>query len=309
MQAQHAQFRKGVTFLAAAIAAFASIPIFLKHFTGFLDAWTVNGIRYGVATCVWLPVVLRHVRSERADAGGNVWAAALVPALVNVVMQIGWAFAPYHNDAVLIGFVIRCSFLFSILFGFCLLPQERGAMRSPLFWTGSVGIVLGLLVMYGEGLRAGGTSPLGLFIILGTAALWGLYGVLVRRRMKAFGARLSFGVISVYTAAVLCGLMFAFGDWRAAARVALADWGLLTVSAVVGIAVSHVIFYRAVHTLGPVVTEGGLCVLPFATALGAYVFLGERLTPPQWLGGVVIAGSCLVLVLSKRMEAPAAGSA
>jgi len=31
--------------LGLSVLCFSSVPLFLKHFTGFLDAWTVNGIR------------------------------------------------------------------------------------------------------------------------------------------------------------------------------------------------------------------------------------------------------------------------
>jgi len=294
---------RGVGFLLAAICCFASIPVFLKHFTGLLDAWTVNGIRYAVATCFWLPVVLRTHR--RTEPGANVWRDALVPAAVNTVMQIGWAMAPYHNDAVVIGFVIRCSFLFSVLFGCLLLPAERGVVRHRLFWVGAIGIAAGLITMYVGGLETGRTTLFGIGIIVGTAALWGLYGVLVRQRMARYGARLSFGVISLYTAVVLGVLTFAVGDWRAAGTVTPGDWGLLVVSALSGIAFSHVLLYRAIHVLGPVATEGGLAVLPFATALAAVLFLHEKLAVLQWFGGILLAGSCACLILT-RYRKPAA---
>ena len=294
---------RGIGFLLAAICFFATTPVLLKYFTGFLDSWTVNGVRYAVATCFWLPVVLRTHR--QTEPGASVWRDALVPAAVNIVMQIGWALAPYHNDAVVIGFVIRCSFLFTTLFGCLLLPAERGVLRHRLFWVGAIGIAAGLLTMYVGGLKTGQTTLFGIGIIVATAALWGLYGVLVRQRMACYGARLSFGVISLYTAVALGVLAFAVGDWRAAAKVTPGDWGLLVVSALSGIAFSHVLLYRAIHVLGPVATEGGLAVLPFATALTAFLFLHEKLAALQWFGGILLAVSCVCLISTRYGKSPA----
>ncbi|MBT3374855.1 MAG: DMT family transporter [Lentisphaerae bacterium] len=306
MRENHTDSR-GIGFLLAAIFCFASVPVFLRHFTGFLDSWTVNGVRYALATCFWLPVVLRT--QGKTEAGANVWRDALVPAAINIVMQIGWAMAPYHNTAVVIGFVIRCSFLFSTLFACLLLPVERGVLRHRLFWVGAAGIIGGLTLMYLGSLTAGGTTLLGISILVGTAALWGLYGVLVRQRMARYGAALSFGVVSLYTAVALGGLAFAVGDWRAAAEVSCRDWGLLVVSALFGIAFSHVLLYRAIHILGPVATEGGLAVLPFATALAAVLFLHEKLAALQWLGGVLLVVSCACLISTRYRKSPARNNA
>lgn len=283
--------------MLAAVFCFASVPVFLKYFTSFLDAWTVNGIRYGVAALFWLPFILlehKDVPDKR-----NVWLDAAAPALVNTLGQIGWALAPYYNDACLIGFVIRSSFLFTIIFGFAFLPQERTIGRRPLFWIGTVGIIIGLISMYGGGLRHGGTSLLGTLILIGTAVCWGLYGVFVRRNMADYDVRLSFGVISLYTAVLLWITMFVFGDWTKLAQLMPGNWMLLVLSALIGIALSHVFLYRSIHALGPVITEGGLSIQPFLTALGAGIILGERLVLLQWLGGLILVTACLCLVSAK----------
>ncbi len=289
--------RNGILFLTAAVLCFSSVPVMLKYFTAYLDAWTVNGIRYAVAMLFWLPFVIRR---QRAGTGcGGVWRAAILPAAVNTVAQIGWALAPYHNDAAFIGFVCRSSFLFSTVFGFWLLPGERAVARRPLFWVGACGIGVGLLVMYGDGLQRQSTSPLGMAILLVTALCWGLYGVFVRRNLGRYDARLSFGVISLYTTAALWVAMFLFGDWRELGQVRSPLWVLLVVSAMLGITFSHVLLYRAIHALGPVVSEGGLAFAPFVTASVAALVLGEGLGAFGWMGGLILAASCVCLVSSK----------
>lgn len=279
---------------------FASVPIFLKHFTGFLDAWTVNGIRYGVAALCWLPFVLRNYKS--VPDGRNVWRDAIAPSAANTLGQIGWALTPYYNSAGVIGFVIRSSFLFTTAFGFALLPQERDLLRRPLFWIGVIGIIGGLVAMYGGSLRHGGTSSVGMLILLATAVCWGLYSVFVRRNMAGYDVRLSFGIISSYTSLTLWLAMFIFGDWMKLGGLIPENWLLLVLSALIGIALSHVFLYRAIHALGPVITQGGQSIQPFLTALGASIILGERLVPLQWFGGLLIAVACLCLVYAKCLR-------
>jgi len=286
----------------AAVFCYASVPLFLKYFTGFLDAWTVNGIRYSVAALFWLPFILHN--HGRAPEGRNVWRDAVPPAVANTIGQVSWALAPYHNDAVFIGFVIRSSFLFAMIFGFAFLPDERTIARRPSFWVGAVGILAGLIAMYCGGLRHGGTSPLGMMILVATSVCWGLYAVSVRRYMAGYSARLSFGVISLYTSASLLVLMFLFGNWRRSFELVPVHWLLLVVSAFIGIAFSHVLLYRSIHALGAVVTQGGVSIQPFLTALGASLILGERLAFIQWLGGLILAASCFCLLFAKGLGRP-----
>jgi drug/metabolite transporter (DMT)-like permease len=71
--------------LLVSILSWSSIPLFLKYFTASLDAWTVNGIRSGIAALLLLPAL----RTIPAAVNRRVfWRRALVPALVNSVGQV-----------------------------------------------------------------------------------------------------------------------------------------------------------------------------------------------------------------------------
>lgn len=284
--------------MVASVFCYASVPVFLRHFVDLLDAWTVNGIRYSVGALIWLPFVVVLLR--KVDGGRRVWRDALAPTAVNLCGQIGWAFCPYHNSPSVIAFVIRISFLFAILFGFLILPEERLLAKRPLFWWGVGGCVAGLVVMYLEGfLGAGGTTPLGLAIIVVTAIFWGAYAVSIQRWLSAYPARLSFGVISLYTAAVLVALMFSVGEYRQLAALSAKNWALLALSAMLGIAFAHVLSYRAIHRLGPIVTSGGSLCAPFVTFLCAWVVLEDQMTLLQWCGGGILIVGGLFLVWAK----------
>lgn len=291
--------RNGLPPLFLALFFFASVPLFLRYFTRYpvLDAWTINGIRYSVGMLIWLPFVLLY--HKNIPAGRNIWKDALVPALVNTLGQMGWALAAYYNEAGQTAFVIRSSFLFTTLFGVMLLPAERRVARHPLFWLGAGGIVTGVICMSANAMGTGKSSLLGTAILVFTACFWGLYSVFVRRNMRDYDVRLSFGVISLYTTLALWVAMFLFGDVHALGRLSPRLWGLLIVSALLGIAFSHILLYRAIHSLGPLITQGSTAVQPFLTAVGAAIVLGEILSPMQWFGGTLLVLSCLCMITTR----------
>ncbi len=289
---------RAVAVLFGAVVFWSSVPLFLKHFTGTLDAWTVNGVRYGVAAVLLLPACIA-ARGRRGVSGRPIWRDALVPAAVNTLGQVGWALAPYHIDASFMGFGIRSAFFFTLLGSLWLLPEERGLVRAPTFWAGTAVCVAGLGLLFAGSLR-GRVSPLGSAILLGTAMVWGFYSVNVRRFMRGYAAHHSFGVICCYTAVALAVLALLFGrtsDLRAATPGTLA---LLVLSAICGIASAHVAMYYSLERLGPLLVAGGEFVTPFLTFAGAALLFGERLSPGQWLGGCAVVAGSVVLLRTRR---------
>jgi drug/metabolite transporter (DMT)-like permease len=290
-----------VASLAAAMVSFGVIPIFLSYFAQFLDAWTVNGVRYSVGALFWLPFLLFLEREagpgQSLGAGRNVWRDAAVPSLVNIVGQACFGLSVYYVKPSTIGFALRLSFLFTIFFGFWVLAEERRLARSRLFWLGTAASLAGVAAMFAENLEAGDARSLeGMAILVVTTLSWGGYSVSVRRWMAPYSARQSFGVISIYTSLALVGLMFLWGEPGRLAGIGPGLWLTIMISALIGIAFGHVLYYQGIHRLGPVVSSGIMLVTPFVTHLTAAVVLDERLTELEWLGGllVVVGGGVLV---------------
>ncbi len=147
----------------------------------------------------------------------------------------------------------------------------------------------------------------GFAILFATALAWGGYSVSVRHYMARYPARQSFGVISLYTSAALVLLMFLLGDLRPLASLGEGLWLNLMASALIGIAFGHVLYYRGIHRLGPVVASGILLVTPFVTYLFAVIFLDERLSAVQWAGGsLVVVGGGLLVAARAQLEGDAA---
>lgn len=297
--------RHGTIAFILVILTWASMPLFLKHFTQFLDGWTVNGLRYGIAVLIWLPYLIVHIRSHALTPG--IYKDAWIPAGCHIFGQVCWGLSPYHNDASIMHFIGRSTFLFMILFGFLLLHEERKLFVRPVFWLGVAGTIGGVLCMYAGGSEQGSTSLLGVLLLLGAGAGWAAYGVTVKKYMGRHSARLSFAVISMYTAPVLIAIMFLMGDWRLIGDLSVPTWGWMVLSAITGIAMAHVLLYVVLKQYGPIVSDGVFQLIPFITVLGAYVLFGERMTPLQWVGGLILIGAAYALLLAKREAATQPG--
>lgn len=294
-----------VACLVAATFGFGIIPIFLKHFAEFLDPWTVNGVRYSIGALFWLPFLLFLDRkgggAAAAATGRSVWRDAIVPSIVNVVGQAAFGVSPYFIPASTMGFVLRLSFLFTIVFGFAVIVEERLLAGKRAFWFGTAFSLGGVVAMFVEEAQGGVSSIAGLVILVVTSIAWGAYSVTVRHWLAGYSARQSFSVISLYTSVALVLLMLLFGRVGDLAGIDRWLWGNLMLSALIGIAFGHVLYFRGIHELGPVVASGITLITPFVTYLAAAFLLGERLSSIEWLGGtlVVVGGGLLVLARSQ----------
>ena len=292
--------------VAAAIGAmllalffWAVVPLMLVHFTRWMDPWTANGTRYFFAASFWLPFVVRTLRGLAPQERGAVWRAALVPAAAHCAAQVFFGLAPYHNSATMLNFGCRLSIPFATVFGFWLLPGERPLMKSALFWAGLACALGGFGLMFENGFGTNSTSATGMLLLAGFAATWGLYAVFVRRNLSVYPAHLAYGVVSLLTGAPLVALMFRFGDWRALQGLAAGQRFWLILSALLGLTLGHLFYYRAIRTLGPIASEGSLLLIPFQTAVLAHVWLGDRLSPMQWAAGVGLVLGCTLLLRAR----------
>ncbi len=282
------------------VLSWASMPLFMKYFTGFMDGWTMNGLRYSTVLIIWSPYLLLKWRQKQFTPG--IFRDARYPALAHLFGQVCWGLAPYFNDANMMHFIGRSTFLFMILFSFLILHEERRLIGRPVFWIGVFATISGVVLMYIGGARVGSTSPLGVLLLLGAGAGWAAYGVAIKKCMGAHSSRLSFGVIGLYTLPGIWLLMFVFGDWRVMADFDLPLWGWIALSGILGIALAHVLLYVVIKRYGPIVSDGVFQLIPFVTVVGAYLLFGETMTWLQWLGGFVLIGAISALLKAKRQS-------
>lgn len=287
--------------LAGATLSWGATPVFLKALTSDVpDGFTANAVRYPLACLFYLPLL---VQGLRRGAGRGFWVAALLPSAVNLVGQTLWGVAAYHVSAGMISFLLRLSAIWGILGAFWLFPDERQLAHSKRFWTGTALALAGFVTMsWAQAIQLAGTGTTGLVIMFFCAMCYGAYGVTVRYVMGTRNPLFVFAVVGGYTSIGLL-VMAPIGRPESLLGLSLWPWVLLVVSAVVGIALAHGMYYAAVQRIGAAVSTLMLSVTPFVTILGSSLFLGERFSPAQWIGGCILIGGA-TLAMSAQQHLP-----
>ena len=115
----------------------------------------------------------------------------------------------------------------------------------------------------------------GIVIILLCGFFFGLYAVSVRYFLGGINSMVSFGVVCQFVSIGTFVAMLCFGEYSQLREISGQNWGLLVISAILGIALGHHFLYSAVTRLGAAVTSGAQTLAPFLTILLAATFLGE----------------------------------
>lgn len=285
--------------LLVAIIAWSTVPLFLKYFTRYIDAWTANGLRYPFAALILAPGLVGFY--FKGELTSRVLRMAILPASVNLCGQVLFAWAPYFVDPGLLSFTVRLSAVWSVLGSFILFADERALIRSRRFWIGLILSLIGFVYM----ITAGKTIPsgaklTGILISVFCSVFWALYGLTVRRNMRAFNARLSFSVISLYTAIGMLILMLLVGDYQVISELPASIILTIFLSAIIGLAIAHVSFYVTVRRIGIAIPSSFNLLSAFITAVVSWFLFQERLSPVQWGAGLLLITGALLLLWAQE---------
>ncbi len=294
--------------LLASLLCWATVPLFLRSFIHEIDGWTANGVRYPLSALIWLgPLLYFH---RKGFVRPVYLKRALLPAAINIIGQSLWAWSPYYLEPAMMTFLVRISSLSAILGTFVLFRDEAGLLRSAVFWTGLAACLVGFLGLTFLGKETPhGSTLTGVILITICGVFWGYYGVTVRWAMQGVHVLVSFPIICVYTSVGTLFLMLLFGEPSRLLDMQAHRLLLLALSAVIGIAVAHVFFYKSIERIGVAISTGAQLLSPFVTAVGSYYIFREILTFGQWVSGTIMLVGCgLLLYSQQRLRRHAHGS-
>jgi drug/metabolite transporter (DMT)-like permease len=286
--------------LAGTVCCWASVPVMLREIATerYLDAWTANGLRYPIAAALYWPILLMARRAGRLDPG--LFRRALVPAGITFCGQILWAMAPYHLEATLIGFLIQSAILWTLTGAMILFPDERRLLRKPIFYAGVILAIIGVAALsISQGAFERESDFTGVLIILCCGVFFGLYAVSVRYFMPKDIPLFAFGVVANYVSIGTVALMLLFGNLSLVPKMNVNAWSVTVLSAVLGIAMAHVLLYTAIQRVGAAISNSASLAIPFVTLVLASLTLGEKLSPFEWLAGLVTVSGGALLFLSQ----------
>lgn len=276
-------------------------PLYIKVLTGVLDSWTQNFLRYGMAFLFWLPFLIWT--SAREGLPKPVFVRAIVPSVFNVAGQSCYAAAFYYAAPGFVTLVTMTLVFWVALFSMVLFPAERRLLRSVPFWVGtalSIAGVCGVVMFHPE--FSAKTTLLGTLLAALMAVGWGCYTVSVKALLGEADSRLSFSVITIYTALGLGVLAFVMGRPSEALRLDWLRWSHVIVSSLAGIAIGHVLYYAAIRRIGASIPTMFLLLRPFSVLVVSAFLFEERLTALQWLFGCILIGGSYCFVLAQKQR-------
>jgi drug/metabolite transporter (DMT)-like permease len=250
-------------------------------------------VRYGLAVLTFAAITLwleRRLRLERRDLGRALLAAGLL--LLN---QLAFVYALDRTTASTVGLILGATPIFAGLFA-VLLGLERLPGR---FWAGA------LVSFAGVGLVALGAHAsvdadlLGVLLGVATAASWAGYSVLIAPLMARYSP---YRISTVVLGMTWLGLLVVGYPQTSDQPLDLgwAVWLLLAFSVVGPLVLTNVLWFHALHRVGPGRATLAANLQPFVAAVFGVVLLGEEISVVQVLGGLLIAAGIVLVVRRRR---------
>ncbi len=256
-------------------------------------------VRYGLAAAIFLAIALvaeRTLGVARRDLG-----LVALAALFLWLNQISFVYALDTTSASTIALILGATPAFAALIGLAL-GLERMSRR---FWGASLVSFAGVGLV---ALGAGGVTATGTGVALGvaTAATWAGYSVAIAPLMARYTAsRISAVVLPLAWVAIA-----ATGGSQAAGQdygVSIWVWTLLVFATLGPLVLTNILWFRALHGIGPARATLIANLQPFVAAIFALVLLSERMTALQIAGGVLIGGGILLARRRPEQAPPPAG--
>lgn len=262
-------------------------PIYIECLTGYLDVWSQNAIRYCVACLFWLPFLFYKISKNQLPR--KLWIYAIPVTLVNLAAQSTWAGSFYFSQPAFLVILSKSCILFVAGLSVLLFPDERKLLQTPLFWIGLAAAFAGTFgIVYYHADTAAEGLLWGTVLALSHSFSFAVYTVLIKLFFKEIDPRVSFSVITLYTAPGLFLLALLFGTPAEIADLSLRPWTYIIISAVVSIALSHVAFYIAVQKIGVNIPSVLLLVVPLTVGIASFFLFHERMTILQWCSGIIL---------------------
>ncbi|MDA0213795.1 MAG: DMT family transporter [Planctomycetota bacterium] len=287
----------GVACLLLTLLSWSTVPLFLRHLSDHVDFWTNNGWRYGASAIFWMPVIGWTIWRKRLPTG--IWIAALIPTIANIFGQVAFTAAFHEMNPGLVTFGLRTQLIWVAIGAYMLVPSERPIILSRRYLFGAFILLAGLFpILLGGDDSLGGFNFKGTTLSILSALGYGMYGLSVRRWMGKYHPVLAFAVICQMTAVGLIALMLVFGrDHGAYVPQLPADILLyLALSAFIGIAIGHILYYISIARIGIVITSGVLQLQPFLVSVASFFFFGETFWWWQWVAGFIAIGGAYLML-------------
>lgn len=255
-------------------------------------------LRYGGAIVIFVGLTIALERSLRIGGRTQLLQVAAA-AFVLFLNQVCFVYALKLTTATTVALILGTMPVFAALFA-SLTGIERLTRR---FWLAAAVSFCGVaLVALGSGGNLSGDLA-GDLIAVGVSATWAAYSVAIAPLMRAYSPiRISAVVLMVMwlPLVIAAGPQIADQDLDLGWLVWL-GFGFAVVGPLV---LTNVLWFTAIHRVGPSHATLFANLQPFVAALFAVVLLSESLSALEIAGGIGIAGGIVLAGLRPTVAAP-----
>lgn len=246
---------------------------------------TLAFIRYTVASCVLLPICLKTEGGVRLKE----WAPrAFATTLLGVTAYYffeytGLTMTTASAASLILSLVPMMTLLWRVIF-----QRERLSLAR---WSAVAMSLLGAFLVIGADFAAGSRAMLGNLMMICACLCWVGYIIITPKLMDACSS------MRVTTwqaiAATFTFLPFALIEREAWVAVSAKAWLCIAVLAIFCSGLCYVLYGVAIRSVDSLTVSLTININPIAACLGGFLFLGERMTGMQLLGGGLIMLSVL----------------
>ena len=248
-----------------------------------------GAIRYAAAALLAVSVTLFLERSLSVGGRRSLLLISLAVGFL-LINQVSFVYALKLSSATTVALIMGTTPIFTAIVA-SLVGLER---LTPQFWIATaVGFAGVALVALGSG--GGISSGLGgVLLALALSASWGCYSVLIAPLMRRYSPYR----ISAVVLCVMCVPFVALSSPQIASQdyssLSPLIWACLAFAAVGPLFLTNLLWFTAVHRVGPARATLFANVQPFVAAVFAFLLLSEHLHWLEVVGGfAILAGIVL----------------
>jgi len=248
-----------------------------------------GALRYAAAAVLAVAVALFLERSLSVGGRRSLLLIALAAGFL-LINQVSFVYALKLSSATTVALIMGTTPIFTAIVA-SLVGLER---LTPQFWIATaVGFAGVALVALGSG--GGISSDLGgVLLAIALSASWGCYSVLIAPLMRRYSPYR----ISAVVLCVMCVPFVALSSVQIASQdyssISPLIWACLAFAIVGPLFLTNLLWFTAVHRVGPARATLFANVQPFVAALFAFLILSEHLHWLEVVGGfTILAGIVL----------------
>lgn len=246
---------------------------------------TLAFVRYVISSALLLPLCLKHEGGVRLGKWApRAFATTLLGVTVYYFFEYtGLTLTTASAASLILSLVPMLTLLWRVLF-----ERERISLAR---W-GTVALsLLGAFLVIGADFAGGGRAMLGNLMMIFASLCWVGYIVISPKLMNACSAM----KVTTWQAlvATLTFLPFALAERSEWVPISAKAWGCILALSVLCSVLCYVLYGVAIRSVDPLTVSLTININPIAACVGGFLFLDERLTGIQLLGGGLIMLSVL----------------